>query len=91
MIDLKPKNLRLLSMPDLDYEIPWGFFDGASQGHPPYCGVGVVLFVSQNHFIHIRYSPDRGTNNRAELIALWTLLEAASKKGTGIKKTAGDG
>jgi hypothetical protein len=30
-------------LPSLDYEIPWGYFDGASQGHPPSCGVGVVF------------------------------------------------
>lgn len=91
------------SMPDLDFDIPWGFSDGACQGHPPICRVGVVLFMEQNHFIHppicrvgvvlfmkqnhfihIRYPSGRGTNNRAEFITLWTLLEMAMNKG--VKK-----
>jgi ribonuclease HI len=71
-------------MPEINQEISWGFFDGTSQGHPPQCGMGVVPFLKQNHFIHLRYAPGRGTNTRAEFIALWSLLEIAIKKG--IKK-----
>jgi ribonuclease HI len=67
-------------MPEMDFGTPWGFFDGASQGHPPMCGVGVVLFFNQSHYIHIRYAPGRGTNNRVEFIALWTLLNVAKEK-----------
>lgn len=64
----------------IDYTIPWGYFDAASQGHPPNCVVGVVPFLSHSHYIHIRYTPGGGTNSRAELIALWTLLEAEKEK-----------
>jgi ribonuclease HI len=78
--EMKTKNPRLLVMSHLDFEIPWGFFDGAFQGHPPMCGVGVVLHLKKNHYIHIRYAPSSGTNNRVEFIALWTLLEAGIKK-----------
>jgi hypothetical protein len=55
--ECKPKlvNARVPSMPTLDLEIPWGFFDGAIQGHPPRCGVGAVLFLNISHFFHIRY------------------------------------
>jgi ribonuclease HI len=67
-------------LPTLDYDIPWGYFDGVSQGHPPSCRVGVVMFINQNHYIYIRYAPGQGSNNKAELIAMWTLLETTKKK-----------
>jgi ribonuclease HI len=57
-----------------------GGFDEASKGHPSMCGVGVVLCLNQTHYIHIRYAPGPGTNNRAEFIGLWALLEAAKDK-----------
>jgi ribonuclease HI len=57
-----------------------GFIDRACQGHRPVYGVGVVLFLNQKHYLHIIYAPGIGTNNRAEFIALWTLLETAIKK-----------
>jgi hypothetical protein len=57
-------------LPTLDYDIPCRYFDGASEGHPPSCKVGVVLFINHNHYIYIRYSPSQGSNNRAKLIAM---------------------
>jgi ribonuclease HI len=51
---------------------------------------GVVLFISHSHYIHIRYSPGGGTNNRAELIALWTLLETAKEKNMTKLQVFGD-
>jgi len=65
---------------ELEFEVPWSFFDEAYQGHPLVCGVGVVVHLKQNHYLHIIYAPSIGTNNRAEFIALWTLLETAIKK-----------
>lgn len=67
-----------------------GFLDGACQGHPPVCGVGVVLHLKQNHYVHIQYAPGAGTNNRAEFIALWTLSEAAVKKDIKKLQVLGD-
>jgi ribonuclease HI len=52
--------------------------------------VGVVLFISHNHYIHIRYAPGGGTNNRAKLIALWTLLETAKEKNLSKLQVFGD-
>jgi hypothetical protein len=80
-LDINIRDLRTLVMPKLDFGIPWGFFDEVCQGHPPICGVGVVLFRKHNHFIHVRCTPGRGMNNRVEFIALQTLLETASSKG----------
>jgi len=69
---------------EIDFGIPWGYFDGASQGHPPRCGVGVVLYISHNHYIFIRYALGQGSNNMSEFIALWTLLETT--KGKNVNK-----
>jgi len=66
--------LRNHVLPSLNYEIPWGYFDGTSQRFPPKCGVDVVLFINQNHYIHIRYAPGGGLN-----ISLDPLLETAKE------------
>jgi ribonuclease HI len=63
---------------------------GPVKGHLPNCGVGVVLFINQNHYIYIRYAPGGGTNNRAELIALWTLLETTKQKDIWKLQVLGD-
>jgi ribonuclease HI len=60
------------------------------QGHPPKCGVGAILFINHNHSIHIRYAPGGGTNNRVELISLWTLLEAAKENNLSKLQVFGD-
>jgi hypothetical protein len=38
--EVKTKKPRIQVMSPLDFEIPWGFFDGACQGHPPVCEWG---------------------------------------------------
>jgi hypothetical protein len=80
-VDQKIKNPRIPFMLDLDFKIPWGYFDGASQGHPTVCGVEVVLFMNQNHCMHIIYAPGHGLNNRVEFLALRTPPSEAHKKG----------
>lgn len=80
-VNPKIKNPRVPVMHDLDFEIPWGYFDGTNQGHLAVCGVGIVLFMNKNHYMHIRYAPGRSSNNRAEFLILRTLLSKASKKG----------
>ena len=47
----KQKNGRTLMMLALDYEIPWGYFDKASQGHSLVYGI-VVLHLSHSHIMH---------------------------------------
>jgi ribonuclease HI len=76
---IRASKTRTMIPPLIDYTIPWGFFNGASQGHPPTYGVGVVLYISHSHYIHIRYMPGGRTNNREKLIALWTLLETTKE------------
>jgi ribonuclease HI len=50
----------------------------------------VVLFINHSHYIHIRYSLGGGTNNRVELIALWTLLETTKEKNMTKLQVFGD-
>lgn len=57
-----------------------GFLRWRLLGLPPRCGVEVVLHISSTHYKNIKYAPGGGTNSRVELIALWTLLEEATKK-----------
>jgi len=90
LIDIEIKDPRVSVMLELDFGIPWGFFDGACQGHPPVCGVGVFLCINHNHYIHVCYAPERGTNDRAEFIALRTLLEIASIKDVKKLQIMGD-
>ena len=80
MNGLKIKKPKAFSMHEIDFNILWGYFNGAYKGHPSQCGVGVILYITQNDFFHVCYIPGNGTNKKAELIALWTRLEVASKK-----------
>ena len=43
---IKVKVPRNPVIPMLNYDIPWGFFEGVSQGHNPKCGVEVVMRLS---------------------------------------------
>jgi hypothetical protein len=88
--DPKSKKQCNLTLPSMDYGIPWGFFDRASQGHLPKCGVRVILYVNQNHYIYIIYAPGGGTNNRVELKTLWTLLETTKQKDVWKLQVLGD-
>jgi len=74
------KKTQIQVIPKLDKGIPWGFSDGASQCHPPLCGVA-VLFMNQNLYMHIRYAPGKGSNNTTVFITLRTLLVITLEKG----------
>ena len=63
----------------IDKDIPWGYFDGASQAHQLNCGGGGVLYKSEDHFFHFSAGLGRGSNNYAELMALRLLLLFALK------------
>jgi hypothetical protein len=80
-VSLKRKIPWLPTMLALDLDTPWGFFDDASRGHPPQCRVGVVLYINQSHYMHIKYALGRSSNNIEKCIALWTLLAIAQEKG----------
>jgi len=61
-------------MPMLLDGVPYGFFDGASQHHPPHLGVGALLHIFDDLFFKIRYAPQRGLNKKVELSGLWALF-----------------
>jgi len=73
-IELKPRKHIIPTMPTLNYEVPWIFFYGTSQGNPTICGVGVVFFIIQSHFFHLCYVVGSGSNTMTELQALHVLL-----------------
>jgi hypothetical protein len=75
---LKKIKVRNLVMPKVKDGIPWGFFDGACQGHPSFCGVGVIIYISKEHFFKILCSRSCDTNMKAEFSAMWTLMYYAN-------------
>jgi len=63
-VKAKRNKTKIPIMPPMKEEIPWGFYDDASQGHPPMCGVSVVLFLKKQLEV--------------EFLALWELMYVAS-------------
>jgi ribonuclease HI len=65
---------------ELDFEIPWDFFDGEFQWNPSVYIMGVLLLIKKTRCIYIKYSPGFVTNNKEEFVVLWSLLEATKEK-----------
>ena len=63
--------------PVINKEIPWDYFDVASQGDPPLVGSGGVLYLLEKLKVQVRYAPGHCTNNKAKLVALHAILELA--------------
>ena len=76
-----PPRVRLPIQEIIDKSFPWGYFDGAAQGDPSMCGAGAVLFLEEGHFFRARWGLGEGTNNKAELLALYMLLLLAHEEG----------
>jgi hypothetical protein len=52
-IELRESKSQIVIPPPIDYTIPWGFFDVASQGHPPSCrSRGGFVYQSQPLYSH---------------------------------------
>ena len=68
----KPR--RELKASNIDTNIPWVFFDGVSQGEPPLGGVEGILFLNKATKTEITFAPRQGTNNKAALSSLWSVL-----------------
>ena len=75
--DVPTTKTRIIRDLVINREIPWDFFDGASQGEPPLEGAGEVINVTANRKIMIKYAMGQATNNRAELSALWATMKVA--------------
>ena len=67
-----------------------GFFDGSCQGHPQDCGARALLYLRKSHFVSIKYGARTGTNNRAELYALWILLKVTQDQHVKNLQVLGD-
>ena len=57
-----------------------GFFDGASQGELILGGAGGVLYLNDLSKMEITFAPGQGTNNKAELSTLWSVLKIVVEK-----------
>ena len=56
-----------------------GFFDGAS--NHDFCGCGIVLVLSKDHFLHICLGGGLGSNTKDELLSLYGIMFIASHLG----------
>ena len=76
-LQVKQAKVRVLVPPTINKEIPWDFFDGASQGDPPLGSSGAILYLPNKQKIQAKFAPGHYTNNKAELEALHLVLELA--------------
>ena len=76
----KTTSQRAPQIQQLDHDIPWGYFDGTSQGDPPHYSVGAIIYFNQTHFLYNTYFPGRGSNNNTESIGIYLLLEITNMK-----------
>lgn len=56
-----------------------GFFDGTAQNNT--CGAGVLLVINEDHKFKMRMNCGFGSNTKAELLALWSLVNFAATAG----------
>lgn len=70
--------------------VPWAFFDWASQNNGQACGGGAVLFLSDSHYFKIKMGLGLGIKNYVELMALKLLILYAREKGVNSLQIFGD-
>jgi len=63
----------------INKNLPWVYFDGASQGTPPKGGVRIILYLSQNHSIKFKYGIGKESNDLCELMDLKLILKLAQE------------
>ena len=69
-LDPKTKKPRILVMPQLDFDMSWGYFDGANLGHSPRMGINVILYLNVHHYFFMHYIARRGSNMKAKFGAM---------------------
>ena len=67
-----------------------GYFDGASQAGGTMCGVGVILISPLLGRYNLKWNCGIGSNTRAELLALWSILHLARSLGIDTIQLVGD-
>ena len=82
----KKKIRKIGPQPLHDY--PVGYFDGAAQRKLG--GAGFVIYISETHYYCFSVGCGIGSNTRAELLALWSLLRTIILMGLPIKMIFGD-
>ena len=79
----------MLKPPSLEKNTPWAYFGRASQGEPPLGAEGVLL-LNESSKTEITFAPGQGTNNKAKLSALWSILKIAAEKNVQELQLCGD-
>lgn len=64
------------------------FFDGACKQR--HCGCGALIVIEPGRFYHFWWEGGRGTNNKANIIALWGILSCSRWLGLEIVHIYGD-
>ena len=64
----------------IDKTFPWGYFYGSALGDPKNCGVGGIIYLSEDHYIYFKVGLGLGTNNYVELLGIKLLLKLALEK-----------
>ena len=57
----QPQHNRSIIPKTIDKTIPWAYFDESTQNIG--CGCGVVLYLSEDHYLKMKMGLGRGTNN----------------------------
>lgn len=71
----KPPNRRCI-LKAIWASSPISFFDDASTSKV--CGSGMFIVIKPRDYHHFRWFSGKGSNNRAELLALWGVLLCAN-------------
>lgn len=92
LLDAVPKMNRLkihaLYAPKMSHLSPIRYFDGASkEGN---VGIGGLVFIDKNVYYELSLGGGRGSNTRAELLALWNILHFARSKQLSSLQIFGD-
>ena len=86
----KPHRIRTVVQEVIDKSYPWGYFDGVAEGDLIVCGVVALLYLDEGHYFQIRWGFKEGTNNKAELLALYMLMILAHENGVQKMQIFGD-
>jgi hypothetical protein len=67
------------SPPSIIEGFPVGWFDGAAQGRGQFSGAGGIIRVNRHTIFKWMLNCGPGSNTRAELLGVWTLLTLATR------------
>ena len=94
MMALPQKNtvviIRSIFVEVIDESFACGYFDGFAAGEPKICGVGGMLYISDEHYFSYKEGLGLGTNDYAELCALKLLLFLARRNSLAKIQIFGD-